>query len=122
MSKDKDMGVAAGAPPIEAGHTRTPWRLITVPNAGPDGEPYWYIEAEPGARAGMDAPKATTVVDPECGILTEEDAAFIVRACNSYHALVAASRRAIAALEANGAPNCEAVKELRAALVTAEAR
>lgn len=34
--------------------------------------------------------------------------------------LLAAAHRCIAALEANGAPNCEAVKELRAAISKTE--
>ena len=33
--------------------------------------------------------------------------------------LLAAALRGVAALEANGAPNCEAAKELRAAIVKA---
>jgi hypothetical protein len=37
-------------------------------------------------------------------------------------ALLAAARRGVAALEANGAPNCEAAKELRAAIAAAEVR
>lgn len=48
---------------------------------------------------------------------TEEcEGAYILRAVNANDALTAAAERAIMALAANGAPNCEAVKELRAAL------
>lgn len=36
--------------------------------------------------------------------------------------LLAAAHRGIAALAANGAPNCEAAKELRAAIAKAEGR
>lgn len=46
-------------------------------------------------------------------------AAFILRACNAHDDLLAAADRAIAALAANGAPNCEAAKELRAAIAKA---
>lgn len=34
-------------------HTPGPWRLVIAPGMGPDGEPYFYIEAERGARAAM---------------------------------------------------------------------
>lgn len=50
------------------------------------------------------------------------NAVFIVRACNTHFDLVIAAHRAIAALAANGAPNCEAAKELRAAIAKAEGR
>lgn len=36
--------------------------------------------------------------------------------------LLAAAKRAVAALVANGAPNCEAAKECKAAIATAEGR
>ena len=39
---------------------------------------------------------------------------------NTYPQLVEALQRCIAALAANGAPNCEAVKEAKAALTAAE--
>ena len=50
----------------------------------------------------------------------DQDAAHIVHCVNVHDQLVAALQRCIAALAANGAPNCEAVKEAKAALAAAE--
>lgn len=45
-----------------------------------------------------------------------DNAAYIAHACNAYPALVAKAFRCINALSANGAPNCEGAKEMRALL------
>lgn len=51
-----------------------------------------------------------------CYVLIRYDAEYIVHACNNFHALARAGERCLMALAANGAPNCEAAKEMRAAL------
>lgn len=75
---------------VDAGPTPGKVYLVTLDDMGPDGKPYWYIDCEIGARAGMHFPDATTIVDPENGILTEADAKFIVHAWNSHADLVKA--------------------------------
>jgi len=48
------------------------------------------------------------------------NAAYIVKCVNSHEKLLKAAHRAIQALAANGAPNCESVKELKAVIAEAE--
>ena len=83
-------------------HTPGPLHLITSHNAGPDGEPYWYLDCEDGARKGMRLSNATTIVDPECGILTRAD---VQRLMDCWNACA-------------GIPP-EAVKDLRSVLTNA---
>lgn len=84
---------------VDAGPTPGKVYLVTLDDMGPDGKPYWYIDCEIGARAGMHFPDATTIVDPENGILTEADAKFIVHAWNSHADLVKALEVAVAHIE-----------------------
>lgn len=71
-------------------HTPLPWFLHVAEDAGSDDEDYCYVECQEGARIGMEFPDATTLIDPELGFLTEEDAAFVVLACNSHYELLSA--------------------------------
>ena len=64
-------------------YTPGPLHLATLEGAGPDGESYWYLDCEDGARAGMEFPNATTIVDPECGILTKADAHRLMECWNA---------------------------------------
>ena len=64
-------------------HTPGRLHLVTLEDAGLDGEPYWYLDCENGARTGMEFPKATTIVDPERGILTEADAHRLMECWNA---------------------------------------
>lgn len=88
---------------VKAGHTAGPLDYHV-------GEDYAVVMApgrnteNPLARIYSDSPEA------DCALFA------------SSPDLLAAAHRAIAALAANGAPNCEAVKELRAAILKAEGR
>lgn len=95
-------------------HTMTPWRTE-----------HWSRHA------------ATTVLVDDASVLTgkrvvaecerEEDAAFIVQACNSHDQLVAAAKTAAAVfasqkwLDTSGDPEAVALRQLRAALAAAGA-
>lgn len=98
---------------MSAKHTPTPWCQVGT-----------YIETtEKRLIAGMITGKQKNLKDAETAFETsKENAAFIVRAVNSHDELLAAAKRGIMALEANGAPNCEAVKELKAVITKAEGK
>lgn len=79
-----------------------PWQYFPV-----QGRPAWFISSR-------------STPDPlQCVgyIMNEQSSARLVAAAPD---LLAAARRAVSALAANGAPNCEAAKELRAAIARAE--
>ncbi len=82
--------------------TALPWRKENT-NSG-----YFLAGATPGyfveVRPTQDAKQV------------KQDAAYIVTACNAYPELIAKLKRCQAALRANGAPNCEAMKESTALL------
>lgn len=104
--------------PLNSRHTPGPWRLDIVPDMGPDGEPYFYINALPGSRDGMPMPDASCVVDPETGILTEEDARLIAAAPD----LLSELRRMVGHLSTWAADHAdEATTETVAALHCARA-
>lgn len=95
----------------------------TTPGPWETGEPtktklsgYGVIDIIPIGGSGI-AVGAIWVTPMNQG---EANAAFIVRACNAHEELVAAAERCLQALAANGAPNCEAAKEARAALAKAK--
>lgn len=75
-------------------HTPTPWHLEVGGNN--EYEQRYYIECRKGVMP--DYPGCTTIVDPELGITREEDAEFIVRACNAHDDLVAALQRCMKTL------------------------
>lgn len=83
----------------------------------------WWFEAGQTLADGTHEyrvyrnPAAPTMI---ADLLTEAEAQQIVRAVNCHEDLLAACERAISALAANGAPNCEAAKECRAAIAKAK--
>ena len=83
--------------------TALPWEAI----------PYRYV-LNSATRARIHAESNAPVIDDANPSL--DDAAYIAHACNAYPELVEALRRCQAALRANGAPNCEAMKEFTALL------
>ncbi|KKN77923.1 hypothetical protein LCGC14_0354880 [marine sediment metagenome] len=68
-------------------HTPGLLHLMTVDDMGWNNETYWYLECAAEARDGMDFPEATTIVDPESGILTEADACRLVACWNACESL-----------------------------------
>ena len=63
----------------------TPGPLTLVVDSGDEFEdgPMIYIDCAEGARAGMDHPKARTIVDPESGVLTIADARRLIACWNA---------------------------------------
>jgi hypothetical protein len=64
----------------------------------------------------LDKPGAAVTFPHQQWDKNPERARQIAALVEAAPALLAAARRGVAALEANGAPNCEAAKELRAAI------
>ena len=64
-------------------------------------------------------PLDTVVVSGDHGRLSADEAEANARLIAAAPELLEAARRGVAALAANGAPNCEAAKELRAAIAKA---
>jgi len=89
MTNPKDMAQHGSAKdgdaaPESEGHTPTPWHTGGIFNPGtPDEHVTIWSEPPAGCQSG----------DEVAQYLTQQDAAFIVRACNSHDALVAALTR-----------------------------
>lgn len=104
-------------PTPAATHTPTPWKTTESIHDFKEGA-LWRIaifadKAESGDKLpaeAMGSDRATA----------QANAAFIVKAVNCHGELLKAAHRAVNALAANGAPFCEAAKELRAAITKAE--
>jgi hypothetical protein len=75
------------------------------------GHVYAWRETETGkvSEVILDNRHSKATFDEKCLIAAATD-------------LLAAAKRGVMALEANGAPNCEAAKELRAAIAKAEGK
>lgn len=96
-------------------NTPGPWEWVDSPAWG--YSTLWNPETRqevlvPGGRNEADSPEVWMGEE-----MTDADKALISAAPD----LLAAAHRAMAALAANGAPNCEAVKELRAAIAKSTA-
>lgn len=94
-------------------HTPTPWKLLEK-----GGETQAIVRGR-GKQGWFSISNPTGETSEKCMANT----AFIVEACNVYDklkadnaALAEAGKRCIMALEANGAPNCQAVKEMKEAI------
>lgn len=101
-------------------HTPTPWYYGHSEN--PDvyrNAPHWLVLSDPVESTGEAIADVETGPGPETA---EANAAFIVRACNSHHALVTAARHALDYVRrvGCGSDQPERIEELESALAAAD--
>ncbi len=99
-------------------HSPTPWKILE------DGRKYQKNgkPVDRYAQVAATVPSGDYIVADFNRMSGDANAHHVVKCVNLHDELVYAIQRGIAALEANGAPNCEGAKEMRAVLSKAVAR